>query len=152
MFYQQTIPNKNESIFLNDDCLNELSELDCFSIAKSEKCMEIFQNPRLKKWMDFDTFVIFGTGGSSLGGQCIHAISQPKKKIYFENNLDTYSIEKLFRSINLEKTGFLCISKSGETLETISQTLLAIEFVKDFKNLKDRFVIITEDKESEEKK
>ncbi|MCR5225112.1 MAG: hypothetical protein K6C34_03430 [Alphaproteobacteria bacterium] len=148
MLYHQTFPNNTEIKCVNDDSFKSLSSLDCFSIAKSEKCMEAFQNPRLKEWMNFDTFVIFGTGGSSLGGQCIHATSHPKKKIYFENNLDTYSLERLFLSIDLEKTGFLCISKSGETLETISQTLLAIEFTKNFKNLKDRFVIITEDKES----
>lgn len=146
MFYKQIIQNKNQLSDLKN--LQELSQLDCFSIVKSEKIFETFQNPRLKKWMAFDNFVIFGTGGSSLGAQCIHAVSHAKKNIQFANNLDTYSLKKLFQSIDVNNTGFLCVSKSGETLETICQTLLALEFAKNAENLKDHFVVITEDKPS----
>jgi glucose-6-phosphate isomerase len=59
------------------------------------------------------------------------------------------TLRKIFSEINPESTGFLCISKSGETLETICQTLLALDFIKE---KKDKFVFLTEDKPSSLKK
>lgn len=139
---------------LDFDFLNDIKELDCFSIVNEKSDLQYFENPRLKKWLQFDNFVIFGTGGSSLGGQCIHAISEDfklKSKIKFINNLDPNTLDNCFSDIDFSKTGFLCISKSGETLETISQLLLVISRLKrisDNIEISESVVIITENKRS----
>ncbi|MDR1333929.1 MAG: hypothetical protein LBJ71_01785 [Holosporaceae bacterium] len=127
--------------------VDEVVALDCFSISKTSDDLKIFENPRLKKWMKHKNFIIFGTGGSSLGGQCIHAVF-PNQNVKFVSNLDPTTLEKVFSEINLQETGFLCISKSGETLETLCQTLLALNFAENAENKEDKFVFITEDKPS----
>jgi len=120
---------------------DEIKSLDCFSIVHQD--LKELENSRLKKWMTHKNFVIFGTGGSSLGGQCIQAISS-QTTVKFVSNLSPSALEKTFLDINPNETGFLCISKSGETLETIYQTLLALNITRE----KDKFVVITENKKS----
>ncbi|MDR1982938.1 MAG: hypothetical protein LBQ08_04055 [Holosporaceae bacterium] len=144
MLINQSVLLPKDLAKLNFDFAEDLVALDCFSIVKSTKDLDVLQNPRLKKWMLHENFVIFGTGGSSLGGQCIQALSQ-NKNIRFVSNLDASTLKKVFSEIKLESTGFLCISKSGETLETICQTLLALDFVKE---KEDKFVIVSENKQS----
>ena len=131
------------------DFFKELTQLDCFNIVKHSEDLSALDDPRFKKWCGLKNFVIFGTGGSSLGGQVIHSISNScGKNLKFISNLDPSSLENLLQEMNFEKTGFLVISKSGETLETICQLLIAMDFARHSHDFKDRFVIVTEDKDS----
>jgi glucose-6-phosphate isomerase len=124
---------------------NDIAASDCFSIVKSKEDLDVLENPRLKKWMRNRQIIICGVGGSSLGGQCVHAaFPNGDRSIKFVNNLDPTTLNKVFSEINPEETGFLCISKSGETLETVCQVLLAMDLIKE----KDKFVFITENKPS----
>jgi glucose-6-phosphate isomerase len=135
---------EQESVFFAD-----LVGLDCFSIVNSKDNLKFIENPRLAKWMSGGNFIIFGTGGSSLGGQCIRAISRCKNRnVKFVSNLDPHTLHDLFSKTDLTNVKFLCISKSGETLETICQTLLAVDFVKSCPDIEERFVVITENKPS----
>jgi glucose-6-phosphate isomerase len=130
-----------------DDFLNDALNLECFSIVNGKDDLECLESQRLQKWLSLNEFVIFGTGGSSLGGRCVHAISDNcQKKIKFVSNLDPRSLKEVLSEINVAETGFLCISKSGETLETIVQLLLAMELVGG--DMADRFVVVTEDRRS----
>jgi glucose-6-phosphate isomerase len=141
----QSILCPAESTKLNFDFVEDLLGLDCFSIVKSTEDLDILQHPRLKKWMRHENFVIFGAGGSSLGGQCILQALSQNKNIRFVNNLDVSTLKKVISEINSKNFGFLCISKSGETLETICQTLLALDVVE---QKEDKFVILSESKHS----
>ncbi len=149
MLYNHIVLNdliKRRSRF---DFFKELTQLDCYNIVKHSEDLAVLNNDRFKNWCNLKNFIIFGTGGSCLGGQAIHAISTSKEKnLKFVNNLDPNSLEDLFNEIDLNNTGFLVISKSGETLETICQLLLAMDFAKSHTSFKDRFLIITEDKDS----
>lgn len=153
MFSQEILFPKKLSEF-NFDFLDEIKSLDCFSIVNERADLKCLENSRLQKWLQFDNFLILGTGGSCLGGQCIHAISDDdklKNKIKFISNLDPNTLEKIIANTDFSKTGILCISKSGETLETISQLLLMITQLK--RNSKhiippESVIIITEDKQS----
>lgn len=145
MFYNQQILDRSVAGYDLNAC-DELLDLDCFSIVNTCKDLEVLKSPKLQSWLRYDNFIIFGTGGSSLGGQCIHSVFGSLKNIRFVNNLDTNSVEKLFKTIDINKTAFLCISKSGETLETICQILLAINSVGPVEQ--DRFLIVTENKPS----
>ncbi len=131
------------------DFFKELTQLDCYNIVKHSEDLSTLDNPRFKKWCELKNFVIFGTGGSSLGGQAICSIANScERKLNFVRNLDPSSLENLLKKTDFDKTGFLVISKSGETLETICQLLIAMDYAKHSHDFKDRFVIVTEDKDS----
>ncbi|MCR4623168.1 MAG: hypothetical protein K5780_00695 [Alphaproteobacteria bacterium] len=131
------------------DFFRELTQLDCFNIVKRSEDLSALDDPRFKKWCELKNFIILGTGGSSLGGQAIHSVANfCEKNLKFVSNLDPNSLENLLQKTDFEKTGFLVISKSGETLETICQLLVVMDFAKHWHDFKDRFVVVTEDKDS----
>jgi glucose-6-phosphate isomerase len=77
---------------------------------------------------DFDdsveSIVVLGIGGSSLGSKAIYEFLKPvkelKRKVYFFESTDPLNIMDLLSQIDLKKSHFLVISKSGETVETIA--------------------------------
>jgi len=79
---------------------------------------------------NFDELVVLGTGGSTLNPQAICALAQPHegidKKVYFIENVDFDTIEKYIAQFDLENTAFLVTSKSGKTVETLSQFMVFI--------------------------
>ena len=143
-----------DSTELNFGFLDELLKLDCFSIVDRAEDLECLKNEKLRKWLySHDEFLILGTGGSSLGAQCIYETSKSyknstRKNIKFVSNLDPCTLNTIFRDIkDLSKVGILCVSKSGETLETITQFLLVSKLFA-AQDLSSKIVIITEDKPS----
>ena len=80
----------------------------------------------------FETVVVFGTGGSSLGGRAIAALrsgetsaANGKRPILrFIDNLDPVTMATLIETSDFAHTGFLVISKSGTTAETMAQYLV----------------------------
>src|SRR3546814_13429122 len=48
-------------------------------------------------------------------------------KLHFMDNVDPASFDALFHAINLRQTGFLVISNSGGTAETMMQFLVCLE-------------------------
>jgi glucose-6-phosphate isomerase len=92
----------------------------------------------------FEDIIILGTGGSSLGGKTLSALSsQTRPRLHFMDNIDPHTFKTLFETITPKKTGVLAISKSGSTVETLFQLLVCIqEFGTE--NLKDHFLIVTE--------
>ena len=101
-----------------------------------------FSKKIVKKFSKYKNIIIIGMGGSILGTKSIYSFFKDKvrKKIFFFDNLDS-NLHSKFRKIkNLENSCFIVVSKSGNTLETI--TNLGIVFSK--KLLKKRLIIITE--------
>ncbi len=85
-----------------------------------------------------DDVVILGTGGSSLGGQALYALadsgfgpSGDSPRLHFLDNIDPHTFDHLFRSLDLARTDFLAISKSGGTAETLLQFLVCLEALAD---------------------
>lgn len=83
---------------------------------------------------DFADVVVLGTGGASLGGRTLarlrldgagwEAGGMPDNPaLHFMDNVDPHSFETLFRRLDPSRTGFLVISKSGGTAETLAQFL-----------------------------
>jgi len=87
-----------------------------------------------------DDVVILGTGGSSLGGQAIHAFAPPGAvpRLHFLDNIDPERFEAVIDSLDLERTGVLAISKSGGTAETLTQLLALLARLDAGGNAKDR--------------
>lgn len=86
----------------------------------------------------FDNVVLLGTGGSSLAGQTICRLADcgfgPRPgtpKIHFFDNVDPHSIEALIAGVPLDRTGFLVVSKSGSTAETLTQFFICFKAVRD---------------------
>lgn len=99
----------------------------------------------------FTSFVILGTGGSSLGARTLCDIAQNpfSPKVHFLNNVDPRTISQLLDTLDIEKTCFIAISKSGSTAETLMQTLCLIKYLEDKGiDVKSHFHIITEAKAS----
>ena len=76
----------------------------------------------------FELVVVLGTGGSSLGGQSLVAVEQPAfpgirpgPRVLFMENIDPHSFAGLLRAADLGHTGFIAISRSGETAEALAQ-------------------------------
>ncbi len=85
-----------------------------------------------------DDVVVLGTGGSSLGGQALYALadsgfgpSGDSPRLHFLDNIDPHTFDHLFRSLDLARTDFLAISKSGGTAETLLQFLVCLEALAD---------------------
>ena len=85
-----------------------------------------------------DDVVVLGTGGSSLGGQALYALadsgfgpSGDSPRLHFLDNIDPHTFDHLFRSLDLGRTDFLVISKSGGTAETLLQCLVCLEALAD---------------------
>jgi len=109
----------------------------------------------------FDNFVVLGIGGSALGPIAVQqALNHmyynelPKEKrggyprLYVVDNVDPERMKGLFDVIDVEKTVFNVITKSGSTSETMAQFLIIINMLKE--KLGDKYrdhIIATTDRE-----
>ncbi|HEY8278384.1 MAG TPA: glucose-6-phosphate isomerase [Bdellovibrionota bacterium] len=78
-------------------------------------------------------FVILGIGGSSLGAEAIlRALHSPLQEPRFHvlDNADPAQMSWLLKGLDSRETLFYVVAKSGATPETLSQFLVAIQWVK----------------------
>ena len=108
-----------------------------------------------EKLQKFENVLFLGTGGSSLGGKTLVSlmdnifINATRPRVFFVENIDSSSIHGLLHNIDLKNSACVVTSKSGETIETIAQFFFVFnEFKKKKISIKNRFFIITEDKQS----
>jgi glucose-6-phosphate isomerase len=76
----------------------------------------------LKKYKKFKNIVIVGMGGSVLGSNAIYDFLKHKikKKVTFFDNLDKEKLSRFKKNNNVSNCLFIIISKSGNTIETLS--------------------------------
>ena len=98
---------------------------------------------KLKKFKKYKNIIIIGLGGSSLGTMAIHSLFEEKikKNVIFLNSLDLNKIKKI-NSTKGKNSLFLIISKSGETLEVLTN----INYLSNINFNKSNTIIITEKK------
>ncbi len=145
----------------NFDLKEDFKSIDCgiYSILDNLSALRIIQNNNLllktiqitEEFKNHKSkFVIFGTGGSNLGARALVNITN-NQNIEFYDNIDPVHFENSFKNIDIQSTGFIIISKSGSTPETLSQLGAIIQISKEKKQL-DKFysntLIITESKPS----
>tara|TARA_A100001035_G_scaffold186733_1_gene148877 strand:+ start:195 stop:1367 length:1173 start_codon:yes stop_codon:yes gene_type:complete len=99
-----------------------------------------FKKKNLSNLKKYNEFNLIGMGGSILGAQAIYDFlsNKIKKKFFFFNNLQNFKITK-----SNKKRLNIIISKSGNTLETLSNLNIILTKQKKNKNL-----IITENKKN----
>lgn len=105
-----------------------------------------FSMTTIKKFFKYKNIVVIGMGGSILGTKTIYSFLKKKikKKVFFLDNLDLNLSLEYKKIKNLKNSCFIVVSKSGNTLETI--TNLGTTFSKNL--LKNRLIIITEIKDN----
>ena len=131
------IKNKKINKKIKDDLRVFLKEENQILQSLSQNYKNSYSQKLISKLKVFFHIRIIGMGGSNLGAESIYDFLKHKikKKFYFINNLQT----KIYKFIQKKKYLNLIISKSGNTIETISNANVLI------KN-KDKNIIITENK------
>src|SRR5690606_23168968 len=72
-----------------------------------------------------DTLVVLGIGGSALGSRAIlQALGDGQRRVEVADNVDPWKFGELLDSLDLERTAFNVVSKSGETAATMAQFLI----------------------------
>ena len=107
----------------------------------------------------FENFVVLGIGGSALGpimafnALChLHYNDLPRKKrggprFFVEDNVDPVRMKELLDVIDVKKTCFNVISKSGATSETMAQYLFIADALKQAgEKVKDHVIFTTDAK------
>ena len=149
--YNKNINGKLKKEFLSN--YNSINKEIVASIDDSEKTLNIlnknykfnFNLNDLKKFKKFKKIAIVGMGGSILGTEAIYNFLKfkIKKKVYFFNNLDNSMIVNFEKTKN-NNTLFIIISKSGNTIETLTN----LSFLKILKNKSKSLIIISEKKDN----
>ena len=141
---QKKLSKKFDKIFLNikSEITNKKKTLNV--LDKNFKLN--FKINDLNKFKKFKTIVFIGMGGSILGAEAIYNFLQikVKKKVYFLNDLDEDKVTNLKKNKNLSKFLFVVISKSGNTIETLSNAFALNILRKGSKNV----IIISEKKDN----
>jgi glucose-6-phosphate isomerase len=72
--------------------------------------------------IEIDTLLVLGIGGSALGTSMVLNALPDKinKKVIVLDNVDSSTIDKVAKEINIEKTAINVVSKSGGTVEPVS--------------------------------
>tara|TARA_E500000178_G_scaffold241098_1_gene237528 strand:+ start:1902 stop:3119 length:1218 start_codon:yes stop_codon:yes gene_type:complete len=103
-----------------------------------------FKAKDLKRFNKFKKISIIGMGGSILGIQAVYNFFKKKikKKVYFFDDIDQEKILNFKNKNNLKKILFIVISKSGNTVETLSNMF----FLKILKKNSNNIIVISENK------
>jgi glucose-6-phosphate isomerase len=120
---------------------SHLSAIDISFATDDLKQFEKFA----KRISIYKKILVLGVGGSSLGGKTLTALN-PQNKLEFLESIDPATVKNCLANIDFKNTFFLVISKSGETIETICQTLILLDEIKKskIKNFSKQFLFVTE--------
>ena len=99
-----------------------------------------FKIKDLRQFKKFKTIIVVGMGGSILGSEAIHCFLKKKikKNVLFLNNINQEKLKEIKNKKREKKTLFIIISKSGSTIETLSN-FFALKVIK--KNSKNIIII-----------
>ena len=122
--------NKKYSDILDNIVINLDTTKNTFH-SLSNKFRFNFKTKDLYKFKKFKTVVIIGMGGSILGSEALYFFLKEKikKKFLFFNDIDEDKLKKLKTTQDLKKILFIVISKSGNTIETLSN-FFSLQIIK----------------------
>ena len=158
-FYNQIVKNLPNPLKLEPylqqsqiawkEIVTNIKQIPPLQIAYQQDNLSEIQNLAKEINNKFKKVIVLGVGGSSLGGKTLSAIKQGNKIIFMES-IDSQTIDYNLESLDLKNTLFLVISKSGETIETICQTLIVIEKFKqnNIQNFNQNFIFISQDQKN----
>ncbi|WP_027182701.1 hypothetical protein [Desulfovibrio inopinatus] len=88
----------------------------------------------------FDHMLLLGIGGSALGAKALRRAFYTEQDrpghngpwLWVADNVDVNTLDAFFTKLPPEKTVIVPVSRSGNTLETVSQYLLAVQWLHDY--------------------
>lgn len=84
---------------------------------------------------EYETLIVCGIGGSALGTQAVYAAldspAEPLQSVYVLDNADPTQIAAVAERVDWGSTAVNVISKSGETLETMSGFLFLLRLMQE---------------------
>lgn len=120
------------------------------AISQIEECSKLADS--ILNSSKFTDALFLGIGGSSLGPisllQALKHITNARIRIRFLENPDPIEWRGNLKELNPETTLVVCVTKSGSTFETLSQYLLALEWLG-FDRWKTHSVCITDPKKGD---
>jgi len=132
--------------FDNKNQTAEAKEAASLAYSEIEKLQKFLE--KINKQNKFTNLVQIGIGGSYLGPKAlyealkIHTVQ--KRKAYFISNVDPDDSAQILNELDLSKTLFLAVSKSGTTLETLTNEEIVRSRLKEKGlNPKDHMVSVT---------
>ena len=101
---------------------------------------------------DFDNIVVLGIGGSALGNKALYSALRIEKgltkNLFVADNVDPTLIYDILSQIELKRTLFNVVTKSGTTAETMSVFLIILQILKEaFPHDYKKHIVVTTDKE-----
>ena len=135
--------SKNYEKIFNEILFEKKNPNKIFNLF-SENFRFNFDLNEIQKFKKFKKIAIIGMGGSILGSEAINNFLEKKikKKVYFFDNLEQKKISNFKQNNKLKNILFIIISKSGNTIETLSNILYLNIIKKNSKNI----ILITEKK------
>ena len=144
----------NDALQTGESALTWLrAEVDGGALAAFDVCRQTADMADLEKLAgtlrgSCDHVAVLGTGGSSLGGQALCALSTDgaAPQVRFLDNIDPATLDTVFADTAPDRLGLMIISKSGDTAETLAQALTLVPQLADKagEGLRERVVVITE--------
>ncbi len=142
---------KNTKSF-DSKILDVILNLPALNIIFNKKLLNETKETIKKFELNKRKIVLLGTGGSNLGARALNNINNNKKiSLEFYDNIDPISFEKSFENVEFKSTGFIIVSKSGSTPETLAQFASLYQKALETKNINQflsNLLIITEFKDS----
>lgn len=129
-----------------------------YKCIDDKKTLQKIKNFSVTSRKKFNYIVVLSIGGSALGTICLqqatkHLFQNELKatpKLYVLDNIDPTLIREIENIIEYKKTLFLVITKSGETIETLSQYYYFRKKIEQKKlDPKKHFVFITDPKKGQ---
>jgi glucose-6-phosphate isomerase len=117
--------------------LREAGEVAFYDLPYADESIRQVKEVAARCHGRFDAVVVFGIGGSALGTTALRSAlchpfhnEQPPgarraPRLYIEDNVDPDRLAGLCEIVDPKRTLFVVISKSGSTVETMAQLLLA---------------------------
>ena len=139
-FYKNNL-RKCSEIFKN--LLND-KENFFFNTLSEEYQKSLFLKKIVLKKKLHKNILIVGMGGSVLGSKMLSSFFGLDKNYYFLDNLNNFTVNDFIKK-DLSKFSIFIISKSGKTLETLTNcNIILNNFEKRKKNISKNFIIISE--------
>ena len=124
--------------------LNWINFLPNHQLKNIDNLFDLAQKARAGKYTDI---AVLGIGGSRHTTESLITMLNLNKHAHFYSSVDPLSFERFSKTLDLDKTQFLVVSKSGGTLETTVAYESARKLMQNYlgkEDVSDRFIAMTD--------
>ena len=150
---RQVLHTACRSIFDDLPCKYENGQIEAINKAKSElnklkEFLNDIDNGKIvnEQGKTYTDMIQIGIGGSDLGPRSIYLALQrySNRRVHFISNVDPDDAVQVLNGLDLSRTLVNVVSKSGTTLETLTnEKLVAEKFIKSGLDISKHFIAVT---------